>query len=334
MKKLLISLIILMNLIIVPVFADDFTVLDTAETAVTLVDSAMPYFGENFERVYNYAVNNNYIIQGSKYVLFPAKVEYDSVANQFLMTFQLLTSSSANNNDKFVVISHNSVAPSAFPGHYDFWVGYTGSWVDITANTFFVTCSFDGTTVSQNVSVSDNTTYVVNNWGMRWQTNFIFDSLHTRYLLVSDFQNVFQFGGLYYSIYSSQDLLPTYYQYFLGSFASGLWNDYYTLNPNYVISVYRSSSVNVSNINTEVYVTSNSIIFDNNNTDSAVVDYNIDALWGTLKNSIFNLLAGLSSVIALFTVIFSWLPFEFTSLIYAGLLLATTLLIIRFIRGG
>lgn len=335
MKKLLISLIILMNLIIVPVFADELTVADTAQQAYNLTQDSLYGFGESFERVYNYIVNNNYINENSKYILFPTEVvhNYNGVNNNIIIQYQLMISSSPLVNDKFVVISHTNIL-NVPEGHQDFWVGYTGSWSVVSG--ILITDEYNYSNASQvgSISVSENTSDCQRRWGNRWQTNFSFNTGGTIYLLVSDFHNVAQFGGLYYSVYSSQSLLPTYLGSYTAGFSSGTWDDWYEVNPNYVINVFRADGVNVSNINTEVYVTPNSITFDNGVNDDASIDYNINALWGTLKNAVFNLISGFGVVIALFTVIFAWLPADLVFLIYSGLMFVVTLLIIKAIRGG
>lgn len=335
MKKLLISLIIIMNLIFIPVFADDITVADTAQQAYNLTQDSLFGFGESFERVYNYLVNNNYINENSKYILFPAEVvhNYNGVNNNIIIRYQLMISSSPLVNDKFVVISHTNTL-NVPEGHQDFWVGYTGSWSVI--NGILITDEYNYSNASQvgSISVSDNTSDCQRRWGNRWQTNFSFNTGGTIYLLVSDFHNVAQFGGLYYSVYSSQSLLPTYLGSYVTGFSSGTWDDWYTLNDNYVINVFRSNGVNVSNINTNVYVSDNTITFDNGVNNNELIDLNVNSLWGTLKNAVFGLLSGFSVVIQLFTIIFAWLPVEFVSVIYIGLILACTLLVIKVLRGG
>ena len=298
-------------------------------------------FNESFTRCYDYVVSHNYISSDQKYILFPVDVYITPISQGYATVhanYQLLISSSNNVNDKFVATSYN-VGQTAgnLEGHYDLWIGYTGDWSDLTGYYFTEQYSYYTLNVEDSFGMPvNNTSNVVNHWGNRWQTNL--SNGNSSYLLISDYHNVAGFGGLYYSLYSSQDVLPTYYgNKFAGT---GTWDDWNTLNPNYVINVFRTTYSNIVSVDSSVSLTTDSdngttsIIFNNNGVNTEDLNLNLDDILSTFKSTLFNLLGSLSSVILLFTVVFSWLPFEFVGLIYSGMILAITLLIIKVLRGG
>lgn len=333
MKKILVILGILTLLCVNCAFADDeidvFTTLNNANN--NTVNSISDY-ANIMAHTQSYIRNNNISNFDSsihKFIMYPTSVSFASDRSSLTIDFifQFIPKEAAGT---WGVISYpNEGVFNLGIGFNDLAIGYT---VNNGVVTYKVTC----------VHTYSSDSYVFTNEFIS-RPNDVDHSYIWRityrelqvYGLVSDYKNISSWNGVFFSIWSNIDVLPTYYGYYAG-YDTGNWDRRYTQNVNYSIPVMRSDS-SVNNNATTIISNDSGITIPTNESDiEGLTDFNIsniEKLWEKLKSLIIGLISQLKGVIYLFGSLFSWLPDEIVALVVSGLLFGVIILIIHFIRG-